>query len=133
MVVDTEKYVWITSEMYQALINSMKIKSFDLCCVGKLESQVNGDVAVTTIQYGDITIVKFEELTAAIHDLALVDVAWNLPNRAVLALGLPNINYVEQGEFASFYDEVTANYKASYGLTTAIVDPYPGDFYVLGY
>lgn len=133
MVVDTQKYVWITTEMYQALINAMKVKSFDLCCVGKLESQVNGDVAVSTIIYGDITIVKYEEFTAAIRDLALVGTAWNVPNRAILALGLPNINYVEQGEFNSDFDEVTGNYKASYGLTTAIVDPYPGDFYVLGY
>jgi hypothetical protein len=133
MVVDTQKYVWVTSEMYQALINSMKVKSFDLCCVGKLESQVNGDVAVTTIQYGDITIVKYEELTAAIRDLALVGAAWNLPNRAVLALGLPNINYVEQGDFQTDFDTVTKMFKASYSLTTAIVDPYPGDFYVLGY
>lgn len=133
MVVDTEKYVWITVEMYQALINEMKTKSFDLCCVGTLASQVSGGVEVEFIQYGDIKIVKYAELTAAIHDLALVGTAWNLPNRAVLALGLPNVNYVEQGEFATFYDEVTGSWKASYGLTTAIVDPYPGDFYVLGY
>lgn len=133
MVVDTEKYVWITVEMYQALINEMKLKSFDLCCVGTLASQVSGGVEVEFIQYGDIKIVKYAELTAAIHDLALVGAAWNLPNRAVLALGLPNVNYVEQGEFASFYDEVTGSWKASYGLTTALVDPYPGDFYVLGY
>lgn len=133
MVVDTEKYVWITSEMYGAVISSMKLKSFDLCCVGTLASQVAGGVEVPFIQYGDIKIVNYVEFTAAIQDLALVGTAWNLPNRAILALGLPNINYIEQGEFASDYDEVTGAYKASYGLTTAIVDPYPGDFYVLGY
>lgn len=133
MVVDTEKFVWITTEMYQALINEMKVKSFDLCCVGVLASQVSGGVEVPFIQYGDIKIVKYDELTQAIRDLALVGTAWNLPNRAVLALGLPNVNYVEQGEFASDYDEVTGSWKASYGLTTALVDPYPGDFYVLGY
>jgi hypothetical protein len=133
MVVDTEKFVWITTEMYQALINEMKVKSFDLCCVGVLASQVVGGVETPFIQYGDIKIVNYPEFTAAIRDLALVGTAWNLPNRAILALGLPNINYVEQGEFASDYDEVTGAYKASYGLTTAIVDPYPGDFYVLGY
>lgn len=133
MIVDTEKYLWITSEMYQALINDMKVKSFDLCCVGMLESQVNGGVQTPFIQYGDIKIVKYQELTAAIRDLALVGSAWNLPNRAVLALGLPNINYIEQGEFASFFDEVTGSFKASYGLTTAIVDPYPGDFYVTAF
>lgn len=133
MVVDTEKYVWLTTEMYAALINSMKVKSFDLCCVGTLASQVAGGVEVPFIQYGDLKLVNYPEFTAAIQDLALVGSAWNLPNRAVLALGLPNINYIEQGEFASDYDEVTGAYKASYGLTTAIVDPYPGDFYVLGY
>jgi len=133
MVVDTEKYIWITTEMYQALINEMKSKSFDLCCVGTLASQVSGGVEVEFIQYGDIKIVKYTELTAAIHDLALIGTAWNLPNRAVLALGLPNVNYVEQGEFASYYHETTGSFEASYGLTTALVDPYPGDFYVLGY
>jgi hypothetical protein len=133
MVVDTEKYIWITVEMYQALINEMKNKSFDLCCVGTLASQVSGGVEVPFIQYGDIKIVKYEEFTAAIRDLALVGATWNVPNRAILALGLPNVNYVEQGEFATFYDEVTGSWKASYGLTTAIVDPYPGDFYVLAY
>lgn len=133
MVVDTEKFAWITVEMYDALIQEMKLKSFDLCCVGTLASQVEGGVEVPFIQYGDLKIVKYDEFTAAIRDLALVSGAWNLPNRAILALGLPNINYIEQGEFASDYDEVTGAYKASYGLTTAIVDPYPGDFYVLGY
>lgn len=133
MVVDTEKFVWITTEMYQALINEMKLKSFDLCCVGTLASQVSGGVETTFIQYGDIKIVKYEEFSAAIRDLALVGSAWNLPNRVVLALGLPNVNYIEQGEFASEYKETTGSYEASYGLTTALVDPYPGDFYVLGY
>lgn len=133
MVVDTEKYVWITTEMYQALINEMKVKSFDLCCIGTLESQVKGGVQTPFIQYGDIKIVNYTEFTAAIRDLALVGSAWNLPNRAILALGLPNVNYIEQGEFSSEYKEVTGAYEASYGLTTAIVDPYPGDFYVLGY
>lgn len=133
MIVDTEKYVWVTVEMYQSLINEMKLKSFDLCCVGTLASQVTGGVETTFIQYGDIKIVKYDEFSAAIRDLALVGAAWNLPNRAILALGLPNVNYIEQGEFASDYRETTGAYEASYGLTTALVDPYPGDFYVLGY
>jgi len=133
MVIDSEKYVWITTEMYQALINEMKLKSFDLCCVGTLASQETGGVETPFIQYGDIKIVKYDEFTQAIRDLALVGATWNVPNRAILALGLPNVNYVEQGEFASFYDEVTGSYKASYGLTTALVDPYPGAFYVLAY
>jgi hypothetical protein len=80
-----------------------------------------------------LTIVKYEEFTAAIRDLALVGTAWNLPNRAVLAMGLPNINYTEQTDFASDFDIVTGQYKASSSLTTAIVDPYPGDFYVTAY
>lgn len=133
MVVDTLKYVWVTSEMYDALIQAMTDKSFDLCCVGKLETQVQGSKAVSTIMYGDLTIVKYEEFTAAIRDLALVGTAWNLPNRAVLAMGLPNINYTEQTDFASDFDIVTGQYKASSSLTTAIVDPYPGDFYVTAY
>ena len=133
MIIDTEKYIWITVEMYQALINEMKSKSFDLCCVGTLASQVAGGVETAFIQYGDIKIVKYDELSAAIRDLALVGSAWNLPNRAILALGLPNVNYIEQGEFSSDYKETTGAYEASYGLTTALVDPYPGDFYVLGY
>ncbi len=133
MVVDTEKYIWITVEMYQALINEMKLKDFDLCCVGTLESQVQGGVQTPFIQYGDIKIVKYEEFTAAIRDLALVGATWNVPNRAVLALGLPNVNYVEQGEFTTYYHETTGSFEASYGLTTALVDPYPADFYVLAY
>ena len=133
MMPDTEKNVWITSEMYDALIHSMKVKSFDLCCVGKLDSQVVGGKPVVTIIYGDITIIKYEELTAAIHDLALVGAAWNLPNRAVLALGLPNVNYTEQVDFASKFEDVTMEYSASSSLTTALVDPYPGDFYVTAY
>lgn len=133
MIVDTQKFVWLTVEMYDALIYAMKSESFSLCCVGKLASQVEGGVEIPTIQYGDLTLVKYEELTAAIHDLALVGTAWNLPNRAVLALGLPNVNYIEQAEFASYYDEVKSNYEASQSLTTALVDPYPGDFYVVAY
>jgi len=66
MVVDTEKFVWITSEMYQALINEMKVKSFDICCVGTLASQVVGGVETPFIQYGDIKIVNYVEFTAAI-------------------------------------------------------------------
>ena len=134
-IIDTMKYVWLTSEMYDALIYAMKTESFSLCCVGKLASQVEGGVEIPTIMYGDLTLVKYDELSQAIHDLALIPVSltWNLPNREVLALGLPNVNYIEQGEFAEFYDEVTGSYKASYGLTTALVDPYPGDFYVVGY
>lgn len=133
MIVDTLKYVWITSEMYDALIHSMKVKSFDLCCVGKLESQVQGGKEVVTIQYGDLTIIKYDEFTQAIRDLALVGTAWNLPNRAVLALGLPNVNYTEQTDFESEFHPVTGKYEASSSLTTAIVDPYPGDFYVTAY
>jgi hypothetical protein len=133
MVVDTEKYVWLTDEMYDALIYAMKYESFSLCCIGKLASQVSGGVEVVTIQYGDLTLVKYNELSAAIKDLALVGTAWNLPNRAVLALGLPIVNYIEQGSFEEFFKPTTGNYEASYGLTTAIVDVYPGDFYVIGY
>lgn len=130
---DTLKNVWLTSEMYNALIYSMKVKSFDLCCVGKLETQVVGGKEVVTIQYGDLTLIKYEELSAGIRDLALVSTALNLPNRAVLALGLPNVNYTEQTDFASSFDEVLGKFKASSSLTTAIVDPYPGDFYVTAY
>jgi len=130
---DTLKYVWLTSEMYDALIQSMKVKSFDLCCVGTLATQVAGGKEVVTIQYGDLTLIKYEEFTAAIRDLALVGTAWNLPNRAVLALGLPNVNYTEQTDFESEFHAVTGNYEASSSLTTAIVDPYPGDFYVTAY
>lgn len=135
MIVDTQKYVWLTVEMYDALIYAMKQESFSLCCVGKLASQVSGGVEIPTIQYGDLTLIKYDELSAAIRDLALVPVSltWNLPNRAVLALGLPNVNYIEQGEFASYYHETTSSFEASHSLTTALVDPYPGDFYVLGY
>lgn len=133
LIPDTEKYVWLTNEMYDALIYAMKTESFSLCCVGSLASQVEGGVEIATIQYGDLTLVKYTELTAAIHDLALVVTAWDLPNRAVLALGLPIVNYVESGSFEEDFKPTTGNYEASYGLTTAIVDPFPGDFYVLGY
>lgn len=130
---DTLKYVWLTSEMYDTLINSMKVKSFDICCVGTLATQVVGGKEVITIKYGDLTLVKYEELSAAIRDLALVGTALNLPNRAVLALGLPNVNYTEQTDFESEFKPVTGNYSASSSLTTAIVDPYPGAFYVTAY
>lgn len=133
LVVDTEKFVWLTVEMYDALIYAMKSESFSLCCVGKLASQVEGGVEVVTIQYGDLTLVKYDEFSAAIRDLALVGDAWNLPNRAILALGLPIVNYIEQGSFEEEFKAVTGAYDASYGLTTAIVEPYPGDFYVVGY
>lgn len=132
-VVDTQKYVWLTAEMYDALIAEMRLKSFDLCCVGTLASQVTGGKEVSTIIYGDITLVKYSELTAAIRDLALVGTAWNVPNRAVLALGLPIVNYTEAGAFEEEFKAVTGQYTASYSLTTAVVDPFPGDFYVLGY
>ena len=130
---DTQKAVWLTVEMYDALIYAMKSESFSLCCVGTLASQVSGGKEVVVIMYGDLMLVKYEELTAAIHDLALVGTAWNLPNRAVLALGLPIVNYVESGSFEEDFKATTGNYEASYGITTALVDPYPGDFYVVGY
>lgn len=132
-VVDTAKYVYLTDEMYNALISEMRLKSFDLCCVGTLASQVSGGVEVSTIMYGDITLIKYSEFSAAIRDLALVGTAWNVPNRAILALGLPNINYTEQGSFEEEFIAVTGMYRASYSLTTAVVDPYGADFYVLGY
>ena len=133
LIPDTQKAVWLTSEMYDALIHAMKNESFSLCCVGTLASQVSGGKEVAVIMYGDLMLIKYNELTAAIHDLALVGDAWNLPNRAVLALGLPIVNYVESGSFEEDFKATTGKYEASYGLTTAIVDPYPGDFYVLGY
>jgi hypothetical protein len=133
LVVDTEKMVWLTNEMYDALIYAMKSESFSLCCVGTMASQVSGGKEIVVIMYGDLTLIKYNELSAAIRDLALIGTAWNLPNRAVLALGLPIVNYVEQGSFVEEFKPVTGNYTASYGLTTAIVDPFPGDFYVLGY
>ena len=133
MVVDTEKTMVLTNEMYDALIFAMKVKSFDLCCVGVLESQVQGGQQVQIIQYGDLKMIRYSELSAAIRDLALVGTAWNLPNRAILMVGLPNINYTEQGAFEEEFHAVNGKYTASYGLTTAIVDPYPADFYVLGY
>lgn len=132
-VVDTQKYVWLTDEMYNALIAEMRLKSFDLCCVGTLASQVSGGVEVSTIMYGDLTLVKYSELTAAIRDLALVGTAWNVPNRAVLALGLPIVNYTESGAFEEEFIPVTGNYRASYSLTTAVVDPFGAAFYVLAY
>lgn len=132
-IVDTEKYVWLTDEMYDRLIHSMRRKDFDLCCVGTLASQVTGGVEVSTIMYGDITMVKYSELTQAIRDLALVGNAWNVPNRAVLALGLPVVNYTQQGSFEEDFRATTGKYEASYSLTTALVDPYPADFYVLAY
>lgn len=132
-IVDSEKVVWLTDEMYDALIHAMTRKSFDLCCLGTLASQITGGVEVPIIMYGDKKLVKYTEFSAAIKDLALVGNAWNLPNRAVLALGLPIVNYVEQGSFEEDFDKVTGNYKASYGLTTAIVNPLPADFYVLAY
>ena len=133
LIPDTQKAVWLTNEMYDALIQAMKSESFSLCCVGTLASQVSGGKEVVVIIYGDLMLIKYNELTAAIHDLALVGTAWNLPNRAVLALGLPIVNYVESGSFEEDFKATTGKYEASYGLTTAIVDPYPGDFYVLGY
>jgi hypothetical protein len=132
-VVDTQKYLWITSEMYDALIYAMKSESFSLCCVGSLASQISGGKEIPTIMYGDITLVKYTELTAAIRDLALVGAAWNVPNRAVLALGLPIVNYTEAGAFEEDFKPVTGQYTASYSLTTAVVDPFGADFYVLGY
>lgn len=132
-VVDTQKYVWVTNEMYDALISEMRLKSFDLCCVGTLASQVTGGKEVSTLIYGDITIVKYTELSAAIRDLALVGAAWNLPNRAVLALGLPIVNYTQAGSFEEDFEAVTGKYRASYNLTTAVIDPFPAPFYVLGY
>lgn len=133
LIVDTQKFVWLTNEMYDALIYAMKSESFSLCCVGKLQSQVSGGVEIATIEYGDLTLVKYTELSAAIRDLALVGTAWDLPNRAVLALGLPMVNYVESGSFQEDFKPTTGNYEASYGITTAIVEPLPGDFYVVGY
>ena len=133
LVVDTEKYVWLTVEMYDALIYAMKSESFSLCCVGTLASQVIGGKEIATIMYGDLTLIKYDEFSAAIRDLALVGGAYNLPNRAVLALGLPIVNYIESGSFEEGFKATTGAYEASYGLTTAIVEPYPGDFYVVGY
>lgn len=133
LVVDTEKFVWLTVEMYDALIYAMKSESFSLCCVGTMASQVSGGKEIVTIMYGDLTLIKYDEFSAAIRDLALVDVAWNLPNRAILALGLPIVNYIESGSFEEDFKPTTGAYEASYGLTTAIVEPYPGDFYVVGY
>ena len=133
LVVDTEKYVWLTVEMYDALIHAMKSESFSLCCVGTLASQVSGGKEIVTIKYGDLTLIKYDEFSAAIRDLALVGDAWNLPNRAILALGLPIVNYIESGSFEEEFKPTKGAYVASYGLTTAIVEPYPGDFYVVGY
>lgn len=133
LVTDDMKVVVLTNEMYDRLIYAMKNESFSLCCVGKLASQISGGVEIVTIQYGDLTLIKYDELSAAIRDLALVGTAWNLPNRAILMLGLPIVNYTEQGTFNSKSEPTTGSWEASYGLTTAIVDPYPGDFYVLGY
>ena len=133
LVVDTEKYVWLTVEMYDALIHAMKSESLSLCCVGTLASQVSGGKEIVTIKYGDLTLIKYDEFSAAIRDLALVGTAWNLPNRAILALGLPIVNYIESGSFEEDFKPTTGAYEASYGLTTAIVEPYPGDFYVVGY
>lgn len=133
LVVDTEKFVWLTVEMYDALIYAMKSETFSLCCVGTLASQVSGGKEIVTIQYGDLTLIKYDEFSAAIRDLALVGTAWNLPNRAILALGLPIVNYIESGSFEQDFKPTTGAYEASYGLTTAIVDPYPGDFYVVAY
>lgn len=133
MVVDTEKYVWLTNEMYDALIYAMKSESFSLCCVGTLASQVSGGKEIVTIKYGDLTLIKYDEFSAAIRDLALVGDAYNLPNRAILALGLPIVNYIESGSFEEDFKATTGNYEASYSLTTALVEPYPGDFYVVGY
>jgi hypothetical protein len=133
LVVDTEKYVWLTDELYDKLIYAMKTESFSLCCVGTMTSQVSGGVEVAIIEYGDLKLIKYTEFTAGIRDLALVGTAWNLPNRAVLALGLPIVNYVESGVYEEDFKATTGAFEASYGLSTAIVDPYPGDFYVLGY
>ena len=133
LVVDTQKYVWLTVEMYDALIYAMKSESFSLCCVGTLASQVSGGKEIVTIMYGDLTLIKDDEFSAAIRDLALVGTAYNLPNRAILALGLPIVNYIESGSFEEEFKATTGAYQASYTLTTAIVDPFPGDFYVVGY
>lgn len=133
LVVDTQKYVWLTVEMYDALIYAMKSESFSLCCVGTLASQVSGGKEIVTIMYGDLTLIKYDEFSAAIRDLALVGTAYNLPNRAILALGLPIVNYIESGSFEEEFKATTGAYEASYTLTTAIVDPFPGDFYVVGY
>lgn len=132
-VVDSEKTMAITEEMYDALIFQMKNKSFDLCCVGTLQSQETGGQKINIIMYGDLKLVRYTELSAAIRDLALVGDAWNIPNRAILMVGLPNVNYTEQGAFEDEFHPVNGKYIASYGLTTALVDPYPADFYVLGY
>jgi len=133
LVVDSQKFVWLTVEMYDALIYAMKSESFSLCCVGALASQVSGGKEIVTIQYGDLTLIKYDEFSAAIRDLALIGTAWNLPNRAVLALGMPIVNYIESGVFSEDFKATTGAYEASYSLTTAIVEPYPGDFYVVAY
>tara|TARA_R110000782_G_scaffold9540_2_gene30605 strand:- start:498 stop:1544 length:1047 start_codon:yes stop_codon:yes gene_type:complete len=134
LVVDTEKYVWLTNELYDRLIYAMKVESFSLCCVGTMQSQVSGGVEINIIEYGDLKLIKYDEFTAGIRDLALVGgTAWNLPNRAVLALGLPIVNYIQTGVFVDDFKATTGAYDASYSLSTAIVDPYPGDFYVVGF
>lgn len=133
MIPNTQKTVAVTNEMYDIIIHTMTREGMSLCCMGEMKSQVEGGVTIQTIMYGDLQIIRYNELSSAIRDLALVGTAWNLPNRAVLMLGLPNVSYMEQGDFKSDFDEVTSNYKASLSLTTAIVDPYPADFYVIGY
>lgn len=133
LVVDSRKTVVLTNEMYDALIHKMTRDSFNLCCLGTLKSQVEGGVEVSVIMYGDKTLIKYDEFSAAIKDLALVGTAWNLPNRAILMLGLPIVNYIEDAGFEEEFHPVSGKYQASYGLDTAIVEPYPADFYVIAY
>jgi len=68
-IVDTMKYVWLTSEMYDALIYAMKTESFSLCCVGKMASRVEGGVEETFAGAGH-QLYGLRDVLEGVHGLS---------------------------------------------------------------
>lgn len=133
MIVNSEKTGWVTVEF------------FDIIQAQRQKNELAG-IRFVTIEnefgnfdsfiYRDIQWIKYEHFSAAIKDLAVVDVGTILlPHRIILTVGLPQLSFPKpiESTFNTDFDEVTKAWKAGTLLTIMHPEAVAGDYYVVAY
>jgi len=133
MIVNSEKTAWMTAEL------------FDIIQAQRQKNELAG-IRFVTIEnefgnfdsfiYRDIQWIKYEHFSAAIKDLAVVNVGTILlPHRAILTVGLPQLSFPKpiDSTFKDDFDEVTKAWKAGTLLSIMHPEAVAGDYYVVLY
>jgi hypothetical protein len=133
MIPDSSKFIWVTNEIYDAVKIEFSRKAIAGIAFQTIESEFG---IVDTFTYRDAQVIKYQHLSTAIRDLATGENGvWQLPNRAIMTITLPQLSFQKPTEqtFATQFYEVTKSWEAGTIATVLHPDPVQKDYYVVAY